>query len=459
MKNFSFIIKVGLAFMALLAVLGLVLRMWQGVRLDRHVRDTQVACARAMLEVAALNFTPLPPFQAGPLETRPAFVLRVAAHPAMRAQVAILSRLVQSTEGRPYDSLQVLMPAPGGKWYVAVDETGRRYGELIAPPALAEGVWIHKKIQVEDPQPPVPFSGAAPLLDSQGRIFAVLVARFSPYFWPETGSILVTPLWVIFWAGLGLTALLVLLLSRTGKDSLADLKENLRRLASGQANISAVLEAGRRGGQRELAELITGVLRRYEKLGEALRKNVMLISESSSNLASTAKEISNMAGEVSTTIQQVAKGTEDQSTRTSELHQIINEVSQSATGVKDRAGETSQASSGASGTAKSIHDLAQQAVTQMGQLSSSIENAASVVFSLGDKSQQIGNVVDIIRSIADQTNLLALNAAIEAARAGERQGVSPWWPTRSASWPRVRPRPATRSPRSSRRSSPRPASR
>jgi len=61
------------------------------------------------------------------------------------------------------------------------------------------------------------------------------------------------------------------------------------------------------------------------------------------------------------------------------------------------------------GTARSIHELAEE-VTQ----------AAGVIGELQNDCESISSVVDVIRGIAEQTNLLALNAAIEAARAGDQ---------------------------------------
>jgi methyl-accepting chemotaxis protein len=115
----------------------------------------------------------------------------------------------------------------------------------------------------------------------------------------------------------------------------------------------------------------------------------------------------------------VAKGTEEQSSRTSELNTVIQSIADSAMSNRHKAEETAGASEGALEIAQTIHNLAQDATTQMERLSKDIRGTAQTIYTLGDKSERIGEVVDIIRSIADQTNLLALNAAIEAARAGD----------------------------------------
>src|SRR5690606_22939063 len=62
----------------------------------------------------------------------------------------------------------------------------------------------------------------------------------------------------------------------------------------------------------------------------------------------------------------------------------------------------------------------QRSLTQINQLSATIEKSVEVIQTLAKESTQIGSVLEVIRSIAEQTNLLALNAAIEAARAGEQ---------------------------------------
>ena len=161
------------------------------------------------------------------------------------------------------------------------------------------------------------------------------------------------------------------------------------------------------------------VMDRFQQMVSSVKRGADLVSNSSQRVSLTAGEVSRMAGEVSITIQQVAKGTEEQSSRTSELNTVIQSIADSAQSNRHKAEETTHASEGALEIAQTIHNLAQDATTQMERLSKDIRGTAQTIYTLGDKSERIGEVVDIIRSIADQTNLLALNAAIEAARAGD----------------------------------------
>ena len=161
------------------------------------------------------------------------------------------------------------------------------------------------------------------------------------------------------------------------------------------------------------------VMDRFQQMVSSVKRGADLVSNASQRVSLTAGEVSRMSGEVSITIQQVAKGTEEQSSRTAELNNVIQLVADSAQSNRRKAEETAGASEGALEIAQTIHSLAQDATGQMERLSGDIKTTAETIYTLGDKSEKIGEVVDIIRSIADQTNLLALNAAIEAARAGD----------------------------------------
>ncbi|HTA17203.1 MAG TPA: methyl-accepting chemotaxis protein [bacterium] len=161
------------------------------------------------------------------------------------------------------------------------------------------------------------------------------------------------------------------------------------------------------------------VMDHFQQMLVSVKKGADLVGSSSQRVSATAGEVSRMSGEVSITIQQVAKGTEEQSSRSGELNAMILLLAESASSNQQKAEETARASDGALDIAQTIHSLAQDATGSMERLSGDIRSMAETIYALGDKNEKIGEVVDIIRSIADQTNLLALNAAIEAARAGD----------------------------------------
>ncbi len=104
------------------------------------------------------------------------------------------------------------------------------------------------------------------------------------------------------------------------------------------------------------------------------------------------------AHNVAATIDQVAKGAQQQSEHLDTANSMIRAMAE------DSAALTNDS---------------QQMQTTMDQLKLQIDTSSKHISELGEKSDHIGEIVAAINDLADQTNLLALNAAIEAARAGE----------------------------------------
>jgi methyl-accepting chemotaxis protein len=123
---------------------------------------------------------------------------------------------------------------------------------------------------------------------------------------------------------------------------------------------------------------------------------------------------------VTTTIQQIAKGAEEQAVKIAEVNHLMQEVQETMKEVEKKAQETSTAVDKATHTAKVGGQLARGTIEKMVELNGIIMHNSEMVVHLGAKSQEVGRVVEIISGIAEQTNLLSLNAAIEAARAGEQ---------------------------------------
>jgi methyl-accepting chemotaxis protein len=175
-------------------------------------------------------------------------------------------------------------------------------------------------------------------------------------------------------------------------------------------------------------------------LGQALRTMV-------ANLRGAAAQASDATAQITTTMQQIATGTAQQTeaiTRAaSSVEQLGRAIDGVARGAQEQAASvaksaavvgqistaigqvTASAESGAEGSqqaaaaARSGVQTVEQTIAGMHAIRDKVGQSTARVREMGQRSDQIGLIVQTIDEIASQTNLLALNAAIEAARAGE----------------------------------------
>jgi methyl-accepting chemotaxis protein len=220
----------------------------------------------------------------------------------------------------------------------------------------------------------------------------------------------------------------------------------------------------------------------FQEMQKSLRQVIHNLSsdseeldQASFDLAQSAQDTGKASDQIATTIQQVAKGTSDQSGSINHTTLSVDQLSRAIEGVAQGAQEQAKSISQtavvmsqlskavetirngteqqnkqmevASGSEKtltktlqevesatiSMRDVSQQAadsavqgknivnevVREMEKLRQVTNDLGQTVRDLGQRSGQIGAIIEAIEDIAAQTNLLALNAAIEAARAGE----------------------------------------
>lgn len=171
------------------------------------------------------------------------------------------------------------------------------------------------------------------------------------------------------------------------------------------------------------------------------------VAATSEELASNAEEATKATQQVAIAIEEVAKGTSEQSNSISDIVKTVEQVGQAIEQITAGAGEQSknlyEITSMSSQIGKKIGAMAQSMETvkqiseQNGvvaakggqavemtvkgilQVKDTVFDTAQNIQEMGEQSQKIGEIIQVIDDIAEQTNLLALNAAIEAARAGE----------------------------------------
>ncbi|MBC3954984.1 methyl-accepting chemotaxis protein [Pseudomonas sp. DOAB1067] len=161
-------------------------------------------------------------------------------------------------------------------------------------------------------------------------------------------------------------------------------------------------------GHDEVARLMMSL----KAMQGGLRTTLSSISDSSSQLASTAEEMHAVTEDANRGMQRQNNEVEMAATAVNEMSAAVEEVAKNASAASEAANRSNSAA--VSGRAR-----VDQTVEAISLMVGSVEDATQEVQGLAVMATDISKVLDVIRAIAEQTNLLALNAAIEAARAGE----------------------------------------
>jgi len=137
------------------------------------------------------------------------------------------------------------------------------------------------------------------------------------------------------------------------------------------------------------------------------------LSNMSEKLRSVIKQVSNSAGLVTTSSEEIADGNLDLSSRTEEQAASLEETSASMQQLTEKVQQNSKSA---------VHalDLASNATEKAEHGLDVVQNAVSAINEIKSSSEKVADIIGVIDEIAFQTNLLALNASIEAERAGEQ---------------------------------------
>jgi methyl-accepting chemotaxis protein len=149
------------------------------------------------------------------------------------------------------------------------------------------------------------------------------------------------------------------------------------------------------------------------QLGESFDRALGNVAEAVSATASASSEISSST-------EQMAAGSEEQTQQAAEVAGAVEQMSKTILETTRNAGEAASIAKQAGAKALEGGEIIKQTIEGMNRIAEVVTTSATTVQALGQSSDQIGEIVQVIDDIADQTNLLALNAAIEAARAGEQ---------------------------------------
>ncbi len=143
------------------------------------------------------------------------------------------------------------------------------------------------------------------------------------------------------------------------------------------------------------------------------------VNESADNLSETSSEILTSTKDISIAIDEIEKGVVQQATDTEQCLLQMSNLSVKIDQVYNNTYEIEQ-------IAKDAKVIVGEGITTIDDLNhksnATTEITREVINEIEDlelQSKSIESFIEVINSIADQTNLLSLNASIEAARAGE----------------------------------------
>lgn len=214
--------------------------------------------------------------------------------------------------------------------------------------------------------------------------------------------------------------IIVLILARNITNPIKWAVEQLNTISNGDLTSEISEKYKRRADEvGHMAKALDEMQNSIKGMIGTIKENSNNIEVQSENLSSAAHELTASTENVSIAIQDVAKGTSEQSGELVDVTGILDDFSVQ---LEDMVKAIEEVNSGN----KDIKDLADGSNKDMDKVIESVQNVNTIVNELisniknvGDKISRINDITNLINSISDQTNLLALNAAIEAARAGE----------------------------------------
>jgi methyl-accepting chemotaxis protein len=201
-----------------------------------------------------------------------------------------------------------------------------------------------------------------------------------------------------------LAAVLVIVSSMTRP--LAQLRDAMKALATGQGDLTVRLDANAGG---EIGEIGAG----FNGFMEQLRNMFLKVKEDTDRLSDGVNSIHQMTSRLSEDSQQNA---DMASASAATIEEITVSISQIADHSREASRSVEEAGNVSVQSAKSVGNVA----SEISRVANAMDELSRVMGGLSATSEKIARVSDVIKEIADQTNLLALNAAIEAARAGEQ---------------------------------------